>query len=174
MRIIGGKVENHPGGYAKVTVVVDGDKQVINDVMNHPDTYQLVFEKKRKKRSMTANDYYHALLDKLASKLRASRDELHRTLLMTYGTLKTDEDGHIKKVLIKTGEDPDDIVPYSVYLQDIQVEDDVYKVYGVLKGSSEMNNAEFARLLDGLIYECKELGIETIPKTELERYIKWN
>ena len=36
-------------------------------------------------------------------------------------------------------------------------------------GSSRYNTAEMSHLLDGLIYECKVLGIETATPEELER-----
>ena len=39
----------------------------------------------------------------------------------------------------------------------------------MLKGSSRYDSAEMAHLLDGLISECKQLGIETATPEELER-----
>lgn len=174
MRIKWGKVENHPGGYAKVTVVVDGDKAVINESLRNAtkEDYDLEIKKVRKKRSLTANDYYHALVDKLAGVLRTTKEEVHEHLLRSYGTLKTDEDGHIKKLIMRSGEDPEGMVKYPVFLDSCTIDGEEYNIYGVSKGSSEMNSAEFARLLDGCISECKEQGIETIPKTEIERLIR--
>lgn len=44
-----------------------------------------------------------------------------------------------------------------------------YRTYVVLMGSSRYDTAEMSHLLDGLIYECKVLGIETATPEELER-----
>lgn len=44
-----------------------------------------------------------------------------------------------------------------------------YRTYVMLKGSSRYDSAEMAHLLDGLISECKQLGIETATPEELER-----
>lgn len=44
-----------------------------------------------------------------------------------------------------------------------EIDKDTYKVY---KGSSEMNIKEFNRLLEGVIYEAKELGIEVMSYEE--------
>jgi hypothetical protein len=41
-----------------------------------------------------------------------------------------------------------------------------YKIY---KGSSEYTTLEMAVLIDGIVSEAKELGIETIPPKEIER-----
>ena len=42
-------------------------------------------------------------------------------------------------------------------------------------GSSTYNTKEMSVLIDGTVYEAKELGIETLPPDELERMkIEWN
>ena len=47
-----------------------------------------------------------------------------------------------------------------------------YKIY---KGSSEYDSREMAILIDGVISEAKEMGIETMTPQELERLKKsWN
>lgn len=45
----------------------------------------------------------------------------------------------------------------------------MYRTYMMLKGSSEYDTKEMSRLIDGLVSECKEMGIETMPPEELER-----
>ena len=42
-------------------------------------------------------------------------------------------------------------------------------------GSSTYNTKEMSVLIDGIVYEAKELGIETLPPDELERMkVEWN
>jgi hypothetical protein len=41
--------------------------------------------------------------------------------------------------------------------------------YRIYKGSSEYDSREMAILIDGIVSEAKEMGIETLPPQELER-----
>ena len=41
--------------------------------------------------------------------------------------------------------------------------------YRIFKGSSEYDTREMAILIDGIVSEAKEMGIETLPPQELER-----
>ena len=43
-----------------------------------------------------------------------------------------------------------------------------FYVYHVYTPSHELNTSEFAILLEGLCYECKEQGIETLSPNELK------
>lgn len=45
----------------------------------------------------------------------------------------------------------------------------MYRTYMMLKGSSGYDTREMSHLIDGLVRECKEMGIETLPPEELER-----
>ena len=44
-----------------------------------------------------------------------------------------------------------------------------YRTYIMLMGSRQYDTAEMSHLIDGLVDECKALGIETIPPDELAR-----
>ena len=50
--------------------------------------------------------------------------------------------------------------------------DSLFRWYYQIKGSSEYNTAEMSRLIDGIVSECKELGIETLPPEELKRMME--
>ena len=41
-----------------------------------------------------------------------------------------------------------------------------------LKGSSEMDSKEMSTLINGIVSECKELGIETITPNDIERMVQ--
>ena len=42
----------------------------------------------------------------------------------------------------------------------------------MLRGSSTYDTSEMSKLIDGLVSECQELGIETIPPKEIERMMQ--
>ena len=56
---------------------------------------------------------------------------------------------------------PDGYFRYYDEYKNTLINDKEAVYYKVYKGSSEMNTIEFKGLLDGLISECKECGIET-------------
>lgn len=119
----------------------------------------------REKRSLTANSYYWALLAELAGAMRISRQEAHEIMLRRYGSYLHDEGGNIVCVLV---DQHADMSQFDGHYE----RHDTFKGfarYKVLKGSHLMDTSEFSRLLDGLISECNELGIETIPKDEIAR-----
>ena len=158
-------------GGSLLTVVVNQRPEDISElVMNaNEGGYELDLRKKSKKRSLDANSYYHLLKDKLAKVLRTSEDELHAELISRYGTLKEREDGSIVTFIQPSDRDPREVHKYSKPIRYGEIEGKAYTAYAVLKGSSEMNSAEFSALLDGLISECKEQGIETMTPAELEK-----
>jgi len=41
----------------------------------------------------------------------------------------------------------------------------------MLKGSSAYDTQEMSVLIEGLVSECKELGIETLPPDEIKRML---
>ena len=45
----------------------------------------------------------------------------------------------------------------------------LYRVYLVMRGSHTYDTKEMSRLIDGAVYEAKQLGIEVLPPDELER-----
>jgi hypothetical protein len=160
-------VRPHPGGYVRITAVVDGDIQTAAKLCEKAKQrpYELILKPITHKRTLTANAYYQVLLDKLTAALRADRRELHRQLLASYGVTK-ELNGEPVFVKIADYIDPKELG--DLYLDPVSYGNgDI--VYRVLKGSSEMNSAEFAALLDGLISECRGLGIETLPDEEIKR-----
>ena len=45
----------------------------------------------------------------------------------------------------------------------------LYRTYVLLKGSHQLNSKEMTVLLDGIISECREVGVETATPEEIER-----
>lgn len=119
--------------------------------------YQIIIEEESKKRTKTQNNYYWELEYQLASSLNTSSNELHFELLKRYSP------AIVMKLPIQT--DPKDYVKYYEKYKTEEGEKAVY--YKVYKGSSDMNTKEFKALLDGLISECEEVGIETLTPNEL-------
>lgn len=130
-----------------------------------------ILKKHSDKRSLDANAYYWKLLGELAKALQTSNEELHNQLLDSYGTLAEDEDGNCIIHFLPETED------YLRYKHEhykptgiiVEFEGVRYCKFYRIKGSSQYNTREMSRLIDGLVSECKECGIETLTPEELER-----
>lgn len=171
------QLNNHTGGLSKLTIVVDGDKSVLGELVGKiqvdPSKYELEIKKVTHKRGLTANAYYWTLVDKIARTLETSKDEIHRELIQRYGVMDTDENNDPIVFSILAGEDPTKINPYVRPFAEGYVNGKRFIHYYVLKRSSIMSADEFQCILAGCQSEAKDLGIETMtPKeiAELEYY----
>jgi hypothetical protein len=113
-----------------------------------------------KKRSKDQNAYYWELLNKLSKKLIIPTEELHFELIK--------KSCPFEEYLVPNEASLRGIRYYEV-LAKKQVKDKVFKVIRVYVGTSELDTKEMIVLLDNLIEECKEQGIETITPEELAK-----
>lgn len=129
----------------------------------------------REKRSLDSNAYYWVLLSKLAEDLRISKPRAHNIMLREYGQVELVDGSRCYVRIPDTDEAENDVMERTVFhlrptSQVVEGNDGInYRTYVVLMGSSRYDTAEMSHLLDGLIYECKVLGIETATPEELER-----
>lgn len=167
-RIVHLDVRPCPGGYVRFTAVVDCEITAaarIEEETQKKDC-ELIIKPIAKKRTLTANAYYQVLLDKLNAVLRTDRRELHQLLLARHGVSELDKNGDPIMFVMREDISPKELG--DIYVDAVGYEDGMV-TYRVLKGSSRMDTREFAALLDGLIEECKEQGIETLSDEEITR-----
>lgn len=116
----------------------------------------------REKRSLNANAYLWVLLGKLADALMTSKDELYLLMLERYGVFT--------HVIVK----PEAVERVKAEWRTVRElgKGKIGNVEGVQLqcyfGSSTYDTKEMATLIDGVVSECKEVGIETIPDAELQ------
>ena len=114
----------------------------------------------KEQRNKKQNDKYYKLLNELANKLKIGWRELHFDMLKNYSVayeMMVPEETEIrgieyyekKSTIIKNGKK--------------------FNVYHVYTPSHELKTDEFAILLDGLVQECKQQGIDTRSSEEIER-----
>lgn len=133
-------------------------KTVLQWLKEHGEEGKLYEVKEvRRKRTLTQNAYYWELLSQLAKVLKLSNDELHFHLLRRYSTASM-------------WAAKDYVNPFRFYkycVLDYHDEQQGVKYWRFYQPSSAMDTKEFANLLDGLISECKEVGIETATAEEI-------
>lgn len=132
----------------------------------------------RDKRSLDANSYYWVLLSKLAGALKVSNSYMHNFMLRAYGQPDLYDDKKAYIVLPDTDETEKKSMESDTYhikpTSEVKMGRDgkMYRTYYLLRGSSSYDTAEMSRLIDGLVDECKDAGIETLPPDELERMMR--
>ncbi len=116
----------------------------------------------RQRRSLNANAYLWVLLAKLATVLNTDKDSLYLEMLDRYGVfthiIVKPEAVERVKAEWRTVRD----------LGGVMVNGKTGVQLQCYYGSSGYDSAEMAKLIDGVVSECKEVGVETLPPDELE------
>ena len=115
----------------------------------------------KRRRSLTQNAYYWAMLNKLARKLRISDTELHKNMLREYGQCEIFSLSNCVPL--------DDYFTYYDIIGIEYIDGDVRNTVKVYKGSSRMNSSEFTHLIEGMRFECEQQGIQVMTPEEISR-----
>lgn len=122
----------------------------------------------REKRSLSANAYAWQMMGKIADAMDISSNEVYHMMLSQYGAAETDEDGNVVVFSLKSDiELHGDFWIHSAPIGTGEVNGKLFTHYRMIKGSSEYDTKEMSRLIDGIVYEAQELGIETKTPQEL-------
>ena len=122
----------------------------------------------REGRSKSANAYFHLLSDKLADHMRMSKPRMKNYLLFHYGQRVRDEKNQL--VVIKTNADEEQLISRTdIHLWYLKDAPDGTPMYVLLEHSRYYDTLQMSILIDGVVAECKAVGIETLPPDEIER-----
>lgn len=151
--------------------------ELIDDIKN-VDKLSVKAVKYRQKRSLDANAYYWQLISKVAEKLLLTKPYAHNRMLRKYGQ-KLIVDGQLIYLVLPDTEEAEktanEAETYHIKATS-QVKEGkdgkMYRTYVMLRGSSDYDTKEMSTLIEGLVSEAKELGIETMTAEELERMMQ--
>ena len=123
----------------------------------------IIVKKHREARSLDQNALYWATVVEIARVLRRSNAWVHNMLLARYGEPYY-YGGKVAMVVLPDG-DPEIMESEAFHVKatsEVREGKDgvTYRTYIVMRGSSTLNTAQFARLIDGAESEAKELGIQ--------------
>ena len=110
---------------------------------------------------MNANSYAWLLLGKIADVLRTSKEEVYLNMLRHYG--------QSEMVSVLSSIDVRGYFKYFDEIATVTLEGKQFTHYRVYKGSSEYDTREMSILIDGIVYEAKNLDIETMTPDEIAR-----
>jgi hypothetical protein len=134
----------------------------LKEILSKGKHLQVEIKQYRAKRSLDANAYLWVLLQQMAEVLNTSKDELYLEMLSRYGVfthiiVKPNMVEKVKQEWRTVRE-----------LGEVTVNGQTGVQLQCYFGSSTYNSKEFSMLLDGVISEAKELGIEVMPPAEIE------
>ncbi len=125
--------------------------------------YECEIAPKKKKRSLNANAYAWVLITEIANVLRTDKEEVYFEMLKKYGQ------SQVVSVVKEGLEIFKRSVKYCEEWQEAELNGKTFVHVKVFTGSSEFDTREMAIFIDGIVSDCKDLGIETITPTELKR-----
>lgn len=141
-------------------------KQLIMYLATCDDDKEYEVKEVKKKRSLDSNSYYWALLNKIAGVLGESKEKLHLKMLKEYG--------EVYSVLLPKEHDITGLIKYYEVESCIEKNGHKFISYKAYLPSSEMNTKQMSKLIDGVVSEAKELGIETLTPSQIEELkLRW-
>lgn len=161
-------------GEQNITITVTRDFSEDFDKLKDGEV-NLEIKRWREPRSKDANSYFHVLVNKIAEVQNLGDEEVKRRLVSEYGALARDEDGQLIGAMLPAGADMSQFYPYTRMYKEKEVDGKLYECYLFYKRSHELDSKEMSRLIDGAIYEARELGIDTDTPEMIARYKEeWN
>lgn len=157
----------------KLLITFEIETSPVDELNSFKDLELSITAKKYKaKRSLDANAYFHVLVDKLADHYGISKVRCKNLMIARYGQAEM-VDGEI--VFLKSN------IPIEKMMENeimhchpvrVVVENDKEVVfYKVYRGSHSYDTKEMSILINGVVDECSDAGIETISPEELARMV---
>ena len=147
--------------------ITEGDAKILFDTYGKDRELEISLSIPKKKRSLTANAYAWELLGKLSTKLHEPVNNIYRHIIREMGG-----NSQIVVMPIKAVNEFAQIWQKDHLGRFIDIiSQDEYtgkaEICGYY-GSSDYDVKTMSRLIDEIIFLCKESGIETLPKHERE------
>jgi hypothetical protein len=141
------------------------ENSVVNEVDKLKDCkLSIKAVKYKQKRSLDSNAYAWVLMQKIAEAVNSDKWSIYLECLKKYSRA-------FSHVIVKPEavEKMKELYRTCVDLGEISVNGITGHQLQVYYGSSTFNTKEMSVFIDGIVSECKELGIETLTSEELER-----
>ena len=140
--------------------------QIIQWLYNQDKDKRFDIKEHKEKRSLNANNYAWKLITEIANVLRKSKEEVYLEMLKSYG--------QCEMISIVSSVDVKGYFKYYEEAGRSFLNGKEFTHYKIYKGSSEFNTKEMSILIDGIVQEAKQLGIETMTPSQLaELKILW-
>lgn len=154
----------------KITLLVEVDPNQIEKFQN--EKLNIEIKKYRAKRSLNANNYFWKLLQELCEEIEIDTIEEYRKRVKELGIFRTfkimtEQVKTFKKVWEEQG------TAWFCEVADTEyIGNQEFKIINAYYGSSSFNSKQMSRLIENLVQDCNEVGIETKSKEEINSLLK--
>lgn len=169
-------VVDRDGTYLCIPVSSRAAAYQVLDKLTPGKTYTVEIKEQRKKRSLTANAYYHVLIYQIAQHLGVSTTRVHNMMLRRYAPPML-IDGKLLYAMVPDTEESEEtaLEMETLHIKPTSQTRGGYRGYIVLKGSHLFDTKEMAGLINGIVDECHQMGIETRPQEEVDALLaQWD
>lgn len=131
--------------------------------------YEFLLRRKKKKKSLSENAYMWVLCDEIARILQSTKDEVYRQAVANVGVFfplscKSAAFARARAVWESQG---------TGFFCNVTREQDGRTEFNAYVGSSKYTQEELARLIEELVAEAENLGIDTKASRECRALIAW-
>lgn len=140
------------------------------EILDESKEYTIEVKEKKKKRSLDANAYFWALTDELSKKLNKPKTDIYREYIKEIGGV-SDKFCMLDKAVDKFCEH---WASMGIGFQTDCFESKLEGCTNVIAyyGSSTYDTAQMSRLIDMAVQDCKQFGIPTYDREELDRLVQ--
>ena len=132
----------------------------------------VTIEKPQRKRTLTANAYFWVLCDELAKVLGTDKESVYKALIRRVGVFSYT---WMKPQAVKRFQAQWAEKGLGYFAEEEPSGKQGLCQLKVYFGSSSYTGPEMARLIDEAVYECKENGVQIMPRKDIERLKgEWN
>jgi hypothetical protein len=140
------------------------------ETLDESKEYTIEVKEKKKKRSLDANAYFWTLADKLSEKLNKPKTDIYREYIKEIGGV-SDTLCMLDKAVDKFCER---WASMGIGYQTDRIESKLEGCTNVIAyyDSSTYDTAQMSRLIDMAVQDCKQFGIPTYDREELDRLVQ--
>lgn len=152
--------------------MIGTSNKIITYLLEQAKDKQFELKEYKEKRSLNANAYFHVLVNQLARHFNISDEDMKIKMNLDYGTIARFEDGRIKGCKVPKETNMKEIYKYSKWYKE---DDDGYDCYIFYKETHILNTKEMSQLINGVVQECEDAGIEVKTPEEIKSLLdRWD
>ncbi len=175
---IAGVSFSYTTGKPQITLELNEKQSALNmvDTLKDAEKLSLKIDRFREKRSLDANRYLWQLCSMIADKLSDdgephTKEEIYQKAIKARGIYR--EQGELPLDFAKTSRTAWEMLGTGWITEQVDFEPDGDRVIvRFYYGSSTYNTKQMSRIIDWLVVECQNLGIETKSQAEIDSLLQ--
>lgn len=157
---------------AKISLLLDTKEIELVEQLKNENKLNIELKKYKQKRGLNANNYFWKLLQKICELAEIDTIEEYKRRVKELGIFRRFK---IEKDNVKTFEkmwNAQGIAWFCEIFDTEIINNTEFKIINAYYGSSSFNSKQMSRLIDGLVQDCKNYGIETKSQAEIDSLIE--